>query len=157
MTQTNSNSDNKPTNLPPNYDELKKAANRQANWKERLAAVEELGNWKSEPTIDLLTHRMNHDSVYQVQEAAYKQLKNFGENVHMPERKKYDLIKDTSKVLVRIKKSLPVGHTYEDFKEKLQKMRSDIYDTYKGDKGEDFESWLEEQWKAAPFKQPRRR
>ncbi len=139
-------------NLPPNYDELKKAANRTANWKERLAAVEELGNWKSDPTIDLLTHRMNHDPVYQVQEAAYAKLKDFGENVHMPERKKFDLIKDTSKVLVRIKKSLPADHSYEDFKVKLQKMRVDIYDTYKGDKGEDFEKWLEDQWKSAPSK-----
>ncbi len=139
-------------NLPPNYDELKKAANRTANWKERLAAVEELGNWKSDPTIDLLTHRMNHDPVYQVQEAAYAKLKGFGENVHMPERKKFDLIKDTSKVLVRIKKSLSADHSYEDFKVKLQKMRVDIYDTYKGDKGEDFEEWLEDQWKSAPTK-----
>ena len=139
-------------NLPPNYDELKKAANRMANWKERLAAVEELGNWKAEQTISILTNRMNNDPVYKVQEAAYEQLINLGENVHLPERKKYDLIKDTSKVLVRIKKSLPRDHSYEDFKVKLQKMRSDIYDTYKGEKGEDFEQWLEDQWKSNPKK-----
>ncbi|MDN7242633.1 HEAT repeat domain-containing protein [Planococcus sp. N028] len=143
---------NKKNNLPPNYDELRKAANRTANWKERLAAVEELGNWKSDQTIDLLTHRMEHDPVYQVQEAAYDALKNFGENVHLPERKTHDLIKDTSKVLLRIKKSLPAGHSFEDFKVKLQKMRVDIYDTYKGDKGADFDQWLEDQWKSFPNK-----
>ncbi|PSL41357.1 HEAT repeat protein [Planomicrobium soli] len=143
---------NKKNNLPPNYDDLKKAANRTANWKERLAAVEELGKWKSEQTIDILTHRMEHDPVYQVQEAAYDALKNFGENVHMPERKTRDLIKDTSKVLLRIKKSLPADHTYEEFKTKLQKTRVDIYDTYKGDKGADFDQWLEDQWKSMPSK-----
>lgn len=110
-------------NLPPNYDELKKAANRTANWKERLAAVEELGNWKTEQTISILMNRMEHDPVYKVQEAAYEQLIDLGENVHLPERQKHDLIKDTSKVLVRIKKSLPKDHSYEDFKVKLQKMR----------------------------------
>lgn len=139
-------------NLPPNYSELKKAANRTANWKERLAAVEELGKWKNEQTIDILTHRMNHDPVYKVQVAAYESLKDLGENVHLPEQKTHDLIKDTSKVLVRIKKSLPRDHSFEDFKVKLQKMRVDIYDTYKGEKGEEFESWLEEQWKSAPTK-----
>ncbi|TWT14546.1 HEAT repeat domain-containing protein [Planomicrobium sp. CPCC 101079] len=143
---------NKKNNLPPNYEELKKAANRTANWKERLAAVNELGKWKSEQTIDLLTHRMEHDPVYQVQEAAYDALKNFGENVHMPERKTRELIKDTSKVLLRIKKSLPADHSYEEFKTKLQKTRVDIYDTYKGDKGADFDQWLEGQWKSMPSK-----
>ncbi|MFD1032288.1 HEAT repeat domain-containing protein [Metaplanococcus flavidus] len=138
--------------VPPNYDELKKAANRMANWKERLAAVEELGNWKTEHTISILLNRMKNDPVYRVQEAAYGMLRNFGENVEMPERNEHELIKDTHKVLVRIKKSLPADHTYEDFKEKLQKMRSDIYDTYKGDKGEDFEAWLQAQWKAAPVR-----
>lgn len=140
------------TNLPENYAELKKAANRTANWKERLAAVEELGNYKHKQTIDVLLHRMENDPVYLVQEAAYEKLIDLGEDVQLPPRKKFDLIKDTSKVLVRIKKSLPRDHSYEDFKVKLQKMRVDIYDTYKGDKGEDFDRWLEDTWKSIPGK-----
>ena len=140
---------------PPNYDELKKAANRMANWKERLAAVKELGNWKTEQTISILMNRMHNDPVYQVQEAAYDALQAFGEDVELPERNPHELIKDANKVLVRIKKSLPADHSYEEFKEKLQKMRSDIYDTYKGDKGEGFEDWLHEQWKAAPVRTKR--
>ncbi|HSJ39048.1 MAG TPA: HEAT repeat domain-containing protein [Planococcus sp. (in: firmicutes)] len=140
---------------PPNYEELKKAANRMANWKERLAAVKELGNWKTEQTISVLLTRMKNDPVYQVQQAAYDVLRNFGENVEMPERNEYELIKDTEKVLVRIKKSLPADHSYEDFKVKLQKMRIDIYDTYKGEKGEDFEAWLQAQWEAAPVRTKR--
>lgn len=134
--------------LPANYEELKKSANRTSSWRERLGAVEELGQWKSEKTIDVLTHRMVNDTVYQVQEAAFLQLKKFGEDVKLPPRKKGDLIKGVSKILLRIKKSLPEGHTFEEFKEKLLKMRLDVYDTYQGDKGADFNKWLENTWES---------
>lgn len=132
--------------LPPNYEELKKAANRTSNWKERLAAVEELGQWKSSQTIDVLTTRLKSDTVYKVQEAAYHKLKQFGEEVQLPSRNKGELIKGLTKILIRIKKSLPKDHSFEQFKEKLQKMRLDVYDTYEGDKGDDFEKWLESTW-----------
>ncbi|MHA6482811.1 HEAT repeat domain-containing protein [Paenibacillus sp. strain BS8-2] len=132
--------------LPPNYDELRTAANRTSNWRERLDAVEELGQWNTQKTIDVLTHRLNNDTVYQVREAAYRKLKQFGEDVQLPPRKTVELNREVSKVLVRIKKSLPNGHTYEEFKEKFKKMRLDIYDTYEGDKGADFDKWLEGTW-----------
>jgi hypothetical protein len=132
--------------LPSNYEELKKAANRTSNWRERLEAVEELGKWKNEQTIDILTHRMKNDAVYRIQEAAFRKLKAFGEEVQLPPRKKGELIKGTTKVLVRIKKSLPEEHTYEQFKDKLKKTRVDVFDTYEGDKGADFEQWLESAW-----------
>lgn len=132
--------------LPSNYEELKKAANRTSNWRERLEAVEELGKWKNEQTIDILTHRMKNDAVYRIQEAAFRKLKAFGEEVQMPPRKKGELIKGTTKVLVRIKKSLPEDHTFEQFKDKLKKTRADVFDTYEGDKGADFEQWLESAW-----------
>ena len=134
--------------LPPNYVELKKAANRTSNWRERLEAIEELGQWKHKQTIDVLTHRMMNDAVYKVQEAAFKELQKFGEDVQMPPRNRFDLIKDASKVLLRIKKSLPRDHTFDEYKEKLKNMRLDIYDTYEGDKGADFEMWLEDTWKS---------
>jgi hypothetical protein len=132
--------------LPSNYEELKKAANRTSNWRERLEAVEELGKWKNEQTIDILTHRMKNDAVYRIQEAAFRKLKAFGEEVQLPPRKKGELIKGTTKVLVRIKKSLPEDHTFEQFKDKLKKTRVDVFDTYEGDKGADFEQWLESAW-----------
>ncbi|NRR19728.1 HEAT repeat domain-containing protein [Brevibacillus sp. MS2.2] len=132
--------------LPPNFEELKKAANRTSNWRERLEAVEELGQWKHEQTIQLLTRIVETDTVYKVQEAAFHKLKAFGVGVRLPAQKKGDLIKGATKALVRIKKSLPKDHTFEEFKEKLQKMRSDIYDTYEGEKGADFDQWLENTW-----------
>jgi hypothetical protein len=132
--------------LPPNYEEVKKSINRTSNWRERLDAVEELGQWKNKQTIDLLKRVMIGDAVYQVQEAAFRKLKDFGEEVQMPPRKKGDLIKGATKILVRIKKSLPEGHSFEEFKEKVRKMRSDVYDAYEGEKGADFDKWLENTW-----------
>lgn len=132
--------------LPSNYDQLKTSANRTSNWRGRLDAVKELGLWKNKQTINVLMHIMNNDAVYKIQEAAFHKLKEFGEDIQLPPRKKGDLIKGTTKILVRIKKSLPAGHSYEEFKEKSKKMRLDVYDTYEGDKGADFDKWLENEW-----------
>jgi len=136
--------------LPANYEQLKAAANRTSNWKERLDAVEELGQWKHKQVIDVLTHRLHHDAVHKVQEAAFHKLKQFGEDVQLPPKKKGEIIKGTAKILVRIKKSLPAGHPYEAFKEKLKKMRLDVYDAYEGEKGTDFDTWLESTWASLP-------
>ncbi|MFD1773433.1 HEAT repeat domain-containing protein [Paenibacillus rhizophilus] len=132
--------------LPENYAELKKAAGRSADWKARLAAVEELGNYPHRQVIDILTRLVESDLVYTVQEAAYRKLEAFGESVAAPSKDKPELFKGLSKILLRIKKSLPREHTYEEFKEKLKKMRIDVYDAYEGEKGEDFDKWLESKW-----------
>ncbi|MNC69756.1 hypothetical protein D3C75_1204820 [compost metagenome] len=84
--------------------------------------------------------------MYAVQEAAYRSLKQLGEHVQLPPRRKGEVIKGAGKALIRIKKSLPEGHTYEEFKEKLRKMRLDLYDAFEGDKGDEFDAWLEAQW-----------
>ncbi len=138
--------------LPENYEDLKKQANRTSNWRERLDAVEELGHWKNKQIIAILMRLMNNDAVYKVQEAAYRKLKKLGEDVELPPRKKGDLVRDVTKISLRIKKSLPEGHSYEEFKAKLQKMRLDVYDTYEGDKGPDFNKWLENMWASFPKK-----
>ncbi|WP_028558788.1 HEAT repeat domain-containing protein [Paenibacillus pinihumi] len=131
------------------YEQLKAAANRKSSWRDRLDAVEQLGKWNNEQAIELLANRLNYDTVYQVQEAAYRILKQFGEDVQRPSQKKGELIKGVNKILVRVKKSLPAGHSFEEFKEKLKRMRSDIYDIYEGNKGADFEKWLEDIWSSA--------
>lgn len=136
--------------LPEGYEQLKAAASRTSSWKDRLGAVKELGKLKHEQVVDILLHRMANDPVYAVQEAAYRSLKQLGENVQLPPRRKGEVIKGAGKALVRIKKSLPEGHTYEEFKEKLQKMRLDLFDAFQGDKGDDFDPWLESQWSAIP-------
>lgn len=135
--------------MPPNYDELRKAVNRASNWRLRLDTIEELGKWKHKRTIDILLHRMNNDAVYKVVEAAHRNLVKFGEDVELPPRNRFELIKDANKVFLRIKKSLPRDHTFEEYKEKLKNMRLDLYDTYEGDKGDEFEAWLENVWESA--------
>ncbi|HEY2494146.1 MAG TPA: HEAT repeat domain-containing protein [Paenibacillus sp.] len=130
----------------PTYEDLKKSANRSSDWRVRLNAVEELAQLDNKQVIDVLTRMATSDPVYQVQEAAYLKLKELGEDVPAPVKNKGELFKGLTKILVRIKKSLPAGHTYEEFKEKLKKMRVDIYDTYEGDKGDDFDKWLEGVW-----------
>lgn len=138
--------------VPANFDELKKSANRSSNWRERLEAVEQLGQWNDQQSINILTRILSNDAVYPIQELAYRKLKAFGEDVQLPPRKKGDLVKGAGKVFVRIKKSLPEGHSFEAFKEKLQKTRTDVYDTYEGDKGADFDKWLETTWSSLLLK-----
>ncbi|KWX72239.1 esterase [Paenibacillus riograndensis] len=135
--------------LPENYEELKKAAGRSADWRARLEAVEELGRFNHKQIIDILNRLMVSDPVYTVQEAAYEKLKAFGEEVTVPSKNKAELFRGISKIVLRIKKSLPRDHSYEEFKEKLKKMRVDVYDAYEGEKGENFDAWLHKLWASA--------
>ncbi|WP_017811739.1 MULTISPECIES: HEAT repeat domain-containing protein [Paenibacillus] len=134
--------------LPENYNELKKAAHRTADWQQRLHAAQELGQYDLPPVIDLLQHLMNHDPVTAVRVEAHKQLRGLGQDVQLPERHNTELFNHMTKTLIRIKKSLPREHTYEDFKDKLNKMRADIYNAYEGEKGEEFDSWLRGRWES---------
>lgn len=132
--------------LPEQYEALKKQANYTSSWRERLAAVETLSAYQHEKVIDLLTHRMKNDTVFKVQTAAYNALVAFGENVEKPTPARFDIIKGTDKIFLRVKKSLPKDHSVEDFADKLKRMRLDVFDAYEGDKGEQFMTWLEERW-----------
>ena len=131
--------------LPENFGELKRAANRSASWRDRLNAVNELGNWDTVPTIQLLHYVLKNDQVFQVREAAYLKLKQLDEDIQMPAKTKAICLKVLTKFCYGLK-SLPEGHTFEQFKEKLQKTRLDIYDTYEGDKDAEFDSWLHGIW-----------
>ncbi|RUT30525.1 HEAT repeat domain-containing protein [Paenibacillus zeisoli] len=132
--------------LPENYDEIKKAANRTSDWRARLEAVEQLGKLNHQQAIGVLRGILKNDPVLQVQEAAQRQLKGLGESVSIPKREPGDLVPGITKLLLRIKKSLPKEHAYEEFKEKLKKMRIDVYDIYEGNKGDEFDAWLEDKW-----------
>ncbi|WP_020620269.1 HEAT repeat domain-containing protein [Paenibacillus daejeonensis] len=127
-------------------EDLIAAANRTSSWRERLNAVQELGKWDNPRTITVLTHKLNGDLVYRVQEAAYQTLRELGQDVQRPAKKKGELFKGVGKILLRIKKSLPSDHSFEEFKEKLKRTRLDVYDAYEGDKGDDFDKWLEDTW-----------
>lgn len=134
------------TELPENYEALKKQANYTSSWRNRLDAVEELSKYKHDKIIDLLVNRMQNDSVYKVQIAAYNALVAFGEDVEKPLPARFDIIKGTDKIFLRVKKSLPKDHSVAEFADKLKRMRLDVYDAYEGDKGAQFMQWLEERW-----------
>lgn len=134
------------TDAAPSLDELKKAAGRMSNWRERAKAAEALGELGGQPAVDVLERLAKNDPVYRVQQAAYRALTALGVEAAAPERRKGEPIKGTGKILLRIKKSLPAGHDYAAFKEKLKNMRSDVYDTYEGDKDDEFDAWLERTW-----------
>lgn len=134
------------TELPEQYEALKKQANYTSSWRERLNAVETLSAYHHEKIVDLLKNRTKNDTVYKVQLAAHKALVAFGESVEKPAPARFDIIKGTDKIFLRVKKSLPKDHTVADFADKLKRMRLDVYDAYEGDKGAQFMSWLEERW-----------
>ena len=134
------------TALPEQYETLKKQANYMSSWRQRLDAVEMLSAYQHDKIIDLLKNRMQHDIVNKVQLAAYEALAAFGEDVEKPLPVRFDIIKDTDKIFLRVKKSLPKDHTVTDFADKLKRMRLDVFDAYEGDKGVQFMNWLEERW-----------
>ncbi|PIC77636.1 esterase [Sporosarcina sp. P19] len=134
------------TALPEQYEALKKQANYTSSWRERLEAVNILSDYNHDKVIDLLKNRMQHDTVHQVQLAAYEALLAFGEDVEKPSLARFDIIKNTDKIFLRVKKSLPKDHTVADFADKLKRMRLDVFDAYEGDKGVEFMNWLEERW-----------
>ncbi|ARD47490.1 HEAT repeat domain-containing protein [Sporosarcina sp. P33] len=134
------------TALPEQYETLKKQANYTSSWRKRLEAVKILSAYQHDKVIDLLKNRMQHDPVRQVQLAAYEALAAFGVDVEQPLPARFDIIKNTDKIFLRVKKSLPKDHTVADFADKLQRMRLDVFDAYEGDKGAEFMNWLEERW-----------
>ncbi|PIC82852.1 HEAT repeat domain-containing protein [Sporosarcina sp. P1] len=134
------------TALPEHYETFKKQANYTSSWRERLEAVNVLSAYQHDKIIDLLKNRMQHDPVRQVQVAAYEALAAFGEDVEKPLPARFDIIKNTDKIFLRVKKSLPKDHSVEDFADKLKRMRLDVFDAYEGDKGVEFMNWLEERW-----------
>jgi HEAT repeat protein len=126
---------------------LKKAVNRTADWAARLEAVQTLAKMKSEEAMNILQFVAKNEHVTKVREVAAKAIKQNGGTAPTYELPRFGYFKDLRKVFLRIKKSLPKDHTYEDFKVKLEKMRIDIYNTYEGEKGADFDAWLEDMWK----------
>lgn len=125
---------------------LKKAVNRTADWEARLEAVQELAKMNSDEAMNILHFVAKNEHVSKVREVAVKAIKKNGGTVPTYELPKFGYFKDLRKVFLRIKKSLPKDHTYEDFKVKLEKMRIDIYNTYEGEKGAAFDAWLKDMW-----------
>lgn len=57
---------------PQNIEELKRMANNQNSWRERLAAVRQLEKYDCQQSKDILARLALHDIVFTVKEAAFR-------------------------------------------------------------------------------------
>ena len=60
---------------PANIEVLKRKANNQNSWRERLEAVNELKNYDCQQSRDILTRLAIHDVVFTVKEVAFRAYK----------------------------------------------------------------------------------
>ena len=132
---------------PENIDELKRMANNQNNWRERLSAVKELRKYDCQQSRDILTRLAIHDIVFQVKEEAFRAtqllgITKNGKPLYLGKKPKGNLVKDIGKKLARVRNSLYEEYSLDEFKQKFQQLYPIAYDAYEGDKGKRFDEWL---------------
>ena len=132
---------------PANIEELKRKANNQNSWRERLEAVNELKNFDCQQSRDILTRLAIHDVVFTVKEAAFRATQAMGvtksgKPIFLGKKPKGNLIDGIMKKLTRVRDSLPEDFTLDDFKSAFQQLYPAAYDAYDGDKGKQFDKWL---------------
>ena len=128
-------------------EKLKTMANNKTSWRERLQAVKELALMDDQPSKDILARLAIHDPVFKVKETAFRAAQGrkiiyAGKPIILKKKPKGDLVKDISKKLVAVRNKLDEGFSLEDFKRKFSEMYPEIYDTYEGDKEDQFDKWL---------------
>jgi len=133
---------------PENIEELKRMANNQNSWRERMAAVEQLKNHDCQQSRDILTQLAIHDVVFTVKEAAFRAVQGMGitknsKPIYLGKKPKGNLIEGINKKLTRVRDTLPDGCSIDEFKEAFKKLYPAAYDAYEGDKGKRFDKWLE--------------
>ena len=127
---------------PNTIDELKKIAADKTSYKNRLQAVDSLGEYKCQQSKDILWRLMMNDKVYEVQEAAFRKLQAFGEDVKLPRKKKGHLVKDINKKLGKVRDSLSGDFTANEFNQKFLAMYPVEFDIYSLEKKGKFNSWI---------------
>lgn len=143
---------------PKNIEELKRMANNQNSWRDRLEAVKQLKEYDCQQSRDILTRLAIHDIVFKVKEAAFRATQAMGitkngKPLYLGKKPKGNLVKGINKKLARVRDSLPEEYTIEDFKVAFQKMYPADYDAYEGDKEKRFDKWLENVVKSLPKRQ----
>ena len=132
---------------PANIEVLKRKANNQNSWRERLEAVNELKNYDCQQSRDILTRLAIHDLVFTVKEAAFRAVQAMGvtkngKPIYLGKKPKGNLIDGISKKLTHVRDSLPEGYTLDEFKIAFKQQYPAAYDAYEGDKGKQFDKWL---------------
>ena len=126
---------------------LKKMAGNKSNWRERYQAVVELGKMDCQQSKDILVRLALHDPVFKVKEAAFRaaqarKITYAGKPIYLGKKPKGNLIDGINKKLTVVRIKLNEGFTIDDFKKKFAEMYPEAYDTYEGDKGDQFDMWL---------------
>ena len=132
---------------PANIEVLKRKANNQNSWRERLEAVNELKNYDCQQSRDILTRLAIHDVVFTVKEAAFRAVQAMGvtkngKPIYLGKKPKGNLVDGINKKLTHVRDSLPEGYTLDEFKSAFQQQYPAAYDAYEDDKGKQFDKWL---------------
>ncbi|MFT9076762.1 HEAT repeat domain-containing protein [Ethanoligenens sp.] len=132
---------------PLNIEDLKRMANNQNSWRERLSAVNELKEYDCQQSRDILARLAIHDIVFTVKEAAFMATQALGvtkggQPIYLGKKPKGNLVDGINKKLTRVRDSLPDGYSLDDFKAAFQKLYPAAYDAYEGDKKGQFDKWL---------------
>ena len=112
--------------VPESMEELKRKATNQSNWRERLEAVNELKNYDCEQSRSILTNLAIHDSVFVVQEAAFRAAQSMkitknGQPIRLNRKPKGNLVKGINGKLVTVRNSLPEGYTLMSLRKRSKK------------------------------------
>lgn len=129
--------------VPEDIDNLKILANNKSSYKLRNEAIDILEKYKCRQSIDILWRLMMNDRVYSVQHKAFLALQNFGEQVHLPRKRKGHLVKDINKKLGVVQRAFNDSeYSPNEFLEKFKSMYPEAYDIYSYEKGTKMQSWV---------------
>lgn len=127
---------------PDNVDKYINLSQDKSDYKSRLEAIEFLSQYKCYECKKELYRLMKTDKIFEVKEAAFRALQNWGEPVKLY-KKKGKTIKSINDKLLVIHNSFN-GDSYEltDFKARLKGTYPEVYDVYSYEKRNKFDTFL---------------
>lgn len=128
---------------PDNVDKYINLSQDKSDYKSRLEAIEFLSQYKCYECKKELYRLMKTDKIFEVKEAAFRALQNWGEPVKLYKKKKGKTIKSINDKLLVIHNSFN-GDSYEltDFKARLKGTYPEVYDVYSYEKRNKFDTFL---------------
>lgn len=136
---------------PEDLDKYTKLSQDISDYKNRLDAIVFLSKYKCYESKKELYRLMKTDKIFEVKEAAFRALQNFGESVKLRRKKKGKTIKTINDKLLVIHNSFN-GDPYNltDFKIKFKGKYPDIYDIYAYEKKGRFDNFIQNSIKTFP-------
>lgn len=129
---------------PADIDKYIEMSQDISDYKNRLNAIVFLSKYKCYESKKELYRLMKTDKIFEVKEAAFRALQNFGESVKLTRKKKGKTIKTINDKLLVIHNSFN-GDPYKltDFKIKFKRKYPDIYDIYSYEKKGKFDIFIQ--------------